>query len=177
MDKMNEQTYLDSVETHDGLVSAYYCISDGLSILSQLYRNAHLNFDGNTKVDSFFEEWMNDTFTSHFNILHRIRIVTSSREKVFPLFGLDKMTVYSPIRAFVERFFGNTSVMGIANDLAEAIDFISTIEEEFLRMVLELYSSVIKDVDPTGEGEVQAILDASEKRLLDTSGIIEGLFQ
>ena len=67
--------------------------------------------------------------------------------------------------------------MGLANDLGELVDFLAGIENEFLKMTLELYNSVIKDVDPSGENEIQGYIDASEKRLLDISGIINGIFQ
>jgi hypothetical protein len=176
--ELNEQTYLDSPEMHDELLDAYFCIADGLMILCHIYKNGHLNFDGQQRIDNFYEEWMGQTQKWHFEILHRIKIISAGERKVPPLFGIDSTNMYSPIRAYVDKLVGaKEESSGIASDVFEMVEFAASVEDQFLRMCMELYGSIIKDNDPIGEKDVQDIMDDSENRLLDTTGILQGLYK
>jgi hypothetical protein len=172
---LKEQTYLDSAEKHRELLDAYLCIADGLLILSHLYRNGHLNFDGQQAIDNFFEEWMEQTQKWNFEILHRIKIISRGEQKVPPLFGVNTMGMYSPIRAYVEKFYDNGENSRLASEVFDIVDFTFSVEDEFLKMCMEFYSSIIKDHDPIGEKDVQDIMDDSENRLLDSTGVLQWL--
>lgn len=174
---LKEENYRNSSEISDALRDGYFAIAEGLFLLANLYRNAHLNHDGNTRVDAFFEGWMGDTMGASFDLLHRARIM-NPENRIHPFFGLKNLDFVSPIQEIIKSYVSSTSEDSeLCYDAETMVDFLTTIESEFLYMCLELNDSLIAKYDPVGANTLDTIMEKSEFRLLDMDGIMKGINQ
>lgn len=173
---LKEENYKDNPEVAEALKDGYLAIAEGLFLLGNLYRNAHLNHDGNTLVDAFFETWMGDTIGASFELLHRVRIM-NPENKIHPFFGLKTLDFVSPIQDIIKSYTNNDENSTLCSDAWTIVDFLSTIESEFQYMCLELNDSLLAKYDPSGANVIATLIEKSEFRLLDMDGIMKGIEQ
>lgn len=158
----------NNIITSESQINPYYAISDGLLILSLMYRNMHLNFDGNSKVDSYFEGFYGDALAGSFAMLHKIR--AEDKNDFIPVcFGITQIDRISPIR---EKYCAATySKMQVS----EAVNFMIDVELTFNKMCETLGQLNIVKQDIAGENMIAEAIDASDLRLLDLDGMSKNI--
>lgn len=166
-DNMGMQPQLNTI-TSESQINPYYAISDGLLILSLMYRNMHLNFDGNSKVDSYFEGFYNDTCGASFTMLHKIR--AEDKNDFIPVcFGVTQIDRISPMR---EKYCSATYAK---MQTGEAVSFMIDVELTFNKMCETLGQLNIVKQDIAGENMIAEVIDASDLRLLDLDGMSKNI--
>jgi hypothetical protein len=147
-----------------GDITPYYAVADGLFFLSTVYRNLHLNFDGNSKVDQFFQDFFEATAGQAFELSHKIRI-ESKGEWLPLLFGACNVGKSSPIR---EKFEG-AIIQNV--ELQEAVSFAMDVEMSFNEMCSTIGNMEVIKNDIAGQNSIADIIESSDFRLLDLDGI------
>ena len=155
------ENYKKDINAVKGLSATYNAICEQMFRLSALYRNLHVNYDGNPYVENHFEEWYHECDSEAFDLQHRVKIVDYDAI-INPFFAI--AGCYAPLS------YSNENVdhmqLKMTFNTSEAIRYMLQLEESFLLFCLDVDDLLISTVDPAGTDRLAGIIEKSEYRIM-----------
>lgn len=163
--KRIDENYRANVQACYNLRDLYKMIAENYTLLSNMYRGMHLNFDDHGEYDQLFEDWSNDLNAKLWDIMHRIKIVSRQLPNNFiPMdFGCAIDPSMNPLMSIAT---GTASSEMIYKDIRLAIVHIIQLEQVSLDVLMTAYEYINKE-DPAGSNLIAELIQDSEIRLVN----------